>query len=458
MISLENYRKKREDKRLDADIVIKNATILTMNADSQIHLKGYLLIKGQKIISVGDMVDFPKGDHKEVIDAKGKIILPGFVNTHTHLSMVLFRGLSEDTKLQDWLSHIWKYEGYLSKTDCYEGAYIACMESIRSGVTCIHDMYFYEDEIAKACQEAGIRAVLSYGIIDKFAEDVETRREEELKKTEDFIQKWHKKNDLISVSVAPHAPNTCTPKTLLKSRELAKKYDCPIHIHIAETKEEKKEIEKEHHKGVVKYLEDLGFLDDSHTIGAHCVWLDDEEIKIFKEKNIKVAHNPSSNMKLASGLARIPEMLEKDIIVGLGTDGAGSNNNLSILMEMRLAGLIQKGFHRNAELLPALKIVQMATIDGAKVLGLEEDIGSLEVGKSADICIFDLMDINVHPYTNIYSTVVYSLKEYNLEHVLINGKFVYKNKDFIDKQLIRNHMNRFKHSFKALQNRVEQKK
>jgi 5-methylthioadenosine/S-adenosylhomocysteine deaminase len=435
---------------MNAEIAIKNALILTMNSDLQVFQRGYLLIKGNKIISVGDMDKYPEGSYKKVIDAKGKMVLPGFVNTHTHLPMVLFRGLSEDTKLQEWLAQIWRYEDHLSKTDCYEGAYIACMESIRSGVTCVHDMYFFEDEIAKACVEAGIRAVLSYGIIDKFVDDIQARREEELKKTENFIQKWHKKNDLISVSIGPHAPTTCTAETLLQSKELGQKYDCPIHIHIAEAETEKEEIFKEHNKSIVKYLEDLGFFHESHTIGAHCIWLDDNDISIFKKHGVKVAHNPSSNMKLASGLARIPEMLENNITVGLGTDGAGSNNNLSILVEMRLAGLIQKGFHGNAELLPAHKLVQMATIDGAKVLGLDNKIGSLEEGKFADICIFDLADVNIHPNTDVYSTVVYSLREYNLTDVLINGQFVYKNRDHINKQLVQSHLSRFRKSFKEL--------
>ena len=206
---------------MDANIAIKNATILTMNSELKMFQRGYLLVKGPNIIAVGDMAEFPLGEYGQIVEAKGKLVLPGFINTHTHLPMVLFRGLSEDTNLQDWLSHIWKYEGNLSKTNCYEGAYIACLESIRSGVTCVHDMYFYEEEIAQACDEVGIRAVLSYGIIDKFAEDIEARREEELKKTEYFIQKWHQKTDLISVSIAPHAPTTCTPETLIRSKELS---------------------------------------------------------------------------------------------------------------------------------------------------------------------------------------------------------------------------------------------
>ena len=440
---------------MEADIAITNAIVLTMKSNLQIFQRGYLLIKEGKIFSIGEMDDFPRGNYNEIIEAKGKIVLPGFVNTHTHLPMVLFRGLAEDMNLQEWLTLIWKYESHLSKTDCYEGAYIACMESIRSGVTCIHDMYFYEDEIAKACKEAGIRAVLSYGIIDKFAEDIQVKREEELKKTEEFIQKWHNKYDLISVSIGPHSPQTCTPDTLIQSKELAKNYGCPVHIHIAETEKEKEEIFSEYNKSIVKYLEDLGFFHDSHTIGAHCVWLEEEDISILKRRDVRVAHNPSSNMKLASGLAKIPELIKNNIPVGLGTDGAGSNNNLSILQEMRLAGLVQKGFHRNAELLPAHKIVQMATIDGAKVLGLENKIGSLEEGKAADICIFDLTDVNIHPYMDIYSTIVYSLREYNLTDVLINGQFVYKNKDYIKKDLLQDHLSRFRESFKQLHNKAD---
>jgi len=427
-----------------------------MDTNSNIIENGFLLIKEKKIFALGSMREYPDGTYGEIVDAKNHLVMPGFVNTHTHLPMVILRGIAEDLVLHKWLDLIWKYEAKLGADDFYLGTIIACLESIRSGVTCVHDMYLDEFPIAKACIDTGMRAVLSYGMIDLFADNKVKKRESELKITKDLLNTYPKENELITISIAPHAPYTNTPEMLLASKDLAIKYNVPIHIHIAETKKELDDFKKEYEKSPVQYLEDLGFFEGVNIIAAHSIWLSDEDIEIFKKRGVRVTHNPASNMKLGSGVARISEMQKAGILVGLGTDGAASNNNLSMLSDMRLMAFLQKVTHLDPEVLTSYDVVRMATIDGAKILGLEDKIGSLEVGKYADIVIFDLNDVNITPASNYYSTIVYSLKEYNIDHVIINGKILYKNKSFIDPSKVKSYIESFQNLIRDLPQRLRE--
>ncbi len=440
---------------MKVDVAIINGTIVTMDSNYTIVPKGFVLIRDKKIYSIGPMEEFPTNDYSEIIDVDNHLIMPGFINTHTHLPMVLLRGLGENLALHDWLTLIWKYEAKLTTEDFYLGTIIAGLESIRSGVTCVHDMYLDEFPIGKACEDLGLRAVLSYGMIDLFADNQIEKRESELNITKQLLKKWPAENDLITITIGPHAPFTNSPEILLESTKLARKYNVPIHIHIAETKKEKKDFEAKHGKTSVQYLEDLGFFEGVNVIAAHCVWVTDNDLAIFKKRNVKVAHNPASNMKIGSGIAPIPKMLEAGIPVGLGTDGAASNDNLSMLNDLRLVPYIQKGMHLDPTLISSKEVVSMATIDGARVLGMEDRIGSLEPNKLADMIVFDLNDVNITPSSNPYSLIVYSLKEYNLKHVLINGKFVYKDKKFIDPKKVKRDISSFKKLVDNLNKRVK---
>jgi len=440
---------------MKTDIAIINGTIVTMDSDYTVLSKGFLLIRNNKIFNMGPMEKFPADDCSEIIDADNHLIMPGFVNTHTHLPMVLLRGLGENLALHDWLDLIWKYEAKLTTEDFYLGTIIAGLELIRSGVTCVHDMYLDEFPIGKGCEDLGLRAVLSYGMIDLFADNQKEKRKSELSITKRLLEKWPAENDLITITIGPHAPFTNSPEILLESNKMARKYNVPIHIHIAETKREKKDFEAKHGKTSVQYLEDLGFFEGVDVIAAHCVWITDDDLAIFKKRNIKVVHNPASNMKIGSGVAPIPKMLKAGITVGLGTDGAASNDNLSMLNDLRLVPFIQKGMHLDPTLISSREVVSMATINGAKVLGMEDRIGSLEAGKLADIIIFDLNDVNITPSSNPYSLIVYSLKEYNLRHVVINGKFIYKDKNFIDPEKIKGYISLFREIVENLNKRVQ---
>ncbi|MHA1975245.1 MAG: amidohydrolase [Candidatus Hodarchaeales archaeon] len=440
---------------MDADIAIKNGTIITMDNNARIIENGFLLIKDKKILALGPMEEFPEGTYNEILNAGNHLVLPGFVNTHTHLPMVILRGIAEDLVLHKWLELIWKYEAKLGADDFYLGTIIACLESIRSGVTCVHDMYLDEFPIAKACIDTGMRAVLSYGMIDLFADDNAKKRESELAITKKLLNTYPKENELITISIAPHAPYTNTAEMLLASRDLAIEYNVPIHIHLAETKKEFDDFKKEHNKTPVQYLESLGFFDNVNVITAHSIWLSEEDIEILKNRGVRVTHNPASNMKLGSGIAKISEMQKAGILIGLGTDGAASNNNLSMLSDMRLMAFLQKVSHLDPEVLTSYDVVRMATIDGAKILGLGNKIGSLEEGKYADIVVYDLNDVNITPASNYYSTIVYSLKEYNIDHVILNGKILYKNKSFINPSKVESYIKSFQDFIRDLPKRLE---
>ncbi len=404
-------------------ILIKNALIL--NPNNFENKKQCLLIKDDLIAEISDEIDDSNAD--KIIDAEGKILLPGLINTHTHLSMTLFRGLADDLSLDSWLNdHIWPMEANLNGDYCYIGALLGAVELIKSGTTTFSDMYFYMEDVARAVDDAGIRAVLSYGMID--FSDAE-RREAEIKENMALYDTCNGMADgRIKVFFGPHSPYTASEELLVKVRELADEHNIGIHIHVSETQKEINDSLDERGIRPFEYLEKIGFL-GSDVVAAHCVWLSDEEIEIIKKHGVKVSHNPCSNMKLASGVAPVSKLIENDICVSIGTDGASSNNNLDLIEELKTASLLQKVSTLDPKVLTSDEAIEMATIKGAEALGLDDEIGSIEVGKKADIILIDTNSANMVPdSSSLSSNVIYSANGSNVDTTICNGKILMENK------------------------------
>ena len=404
-------------------ILIKNALIL--NPNNFENKKQSLLIKDDLIAEISDEIDDSNAD--KIIDAEGKILLPGLINTHTHLSMTLFRGLADDLSLDSWLNdHIWPMEANLNGDYCYIGALLGAVELIKSGTTTFSDMYFYMEDVARAVDDAGIRAVLSYGMID--FSDAE-RREAEIKENMALYDTCNGMADgRIKVFFGPHSPYTASEELLVKVRELADEHNIGIHIHVSETQKEINDSLDERGIRPFEYLEKIGFLGPD-VVAAHCVWLSDEEIEIIKKHGVKVSHNPCSNMKLASGVAPVSKLIENDICVSIGTDGASSNNNLDLIEELKTASLLQKVSTLDPKVLTSDEAIEMATIKGAEALGLDDEIGSIEVGKKADIILIDTNSANMVPdSSSLSSNVIYSANGSNVDTTICNGKILMENK------------------------------
>lgn len=432
----------------DNTILIKNAFILSPNEN--FNGKKSLLIKEDIISEISDEIDESNVD--KIIDATGKILLPGLINTHTHLSMTLFRGLADDLSLDSWLNdHIWPMEANLNGDYCYIGALLGAVELIKSGTTTFSDMYFYMEDVARAVDEAGIRAVLSYGMID-FG-DAE-RRENEIKENMTLFNECNGMADgRIKVFFGPHSPYTASEELLIKVRQLADEYNMGIHIHVSETQKEINDVSEEKGLRPFEYLDKIGFLGPD-VVAAHCVWLSDEEIEIIKKNNVKVSHNPCSNMKLASGISPVSKLIENDICVSIGTDGASSNNNLDLIEELKTASLLQKVSTLDPKVLTSDEAISMATIKGAEALGLESEIGSIEVGKKADIILIDTNSANMVPDSStLSSNVVYSANGSNVDTTICNGKILMENKKLtvLDEQEI---FNKAKQAIKELKEAI----
>jgi 5-methylthioadenosine/S-adenosylhomocysteine deaminase len=410
-------------------ILIKGATIVPITGPEQIILNGELAIEGDVIKAVGPAgtVDASWSADK-VIDGQGKLVIPGFINCHTHAAMTLLRSYADDLPLMDWLKNkIWPVEDNLIAEDIYWGTMLSVAEMIKSGTTTFLDMYFHMDQVGKVAEETGIRAVLSRGMIG-FGEKAKTSIQE----ARDLKDLWHNQADgRITVMLGPHAPYTCPPDFLKEVKVLAQQLGLGIHIHLAETLGEVEDIRKEYGKRPIELMNELGLFDGTHVVAAHCVHLTDGEIAILAEKGVGVAHNPESNMKLASGIAPVPKMLEQGVKVGLGTDGASSNNNLDMLQEMRSAALIHKVNAMDATVVPAYQALEMATLGGARVLGLDNEIGSLKPGFKADLLILDLEKPHLYPHHDVVANLVYSAQAADIDTVIINGKIVMENRQLL---------------------------
>lgn len=399
--------------------LIKNAYIVPITSPIS---KADLLIENDRIKEIG-IIDV---EADEVIDATGKVVMPGFVNTHTHIAMSLFRSYSDDLELMNWLTKVWKVEDEMTSEDVRLASLLSEIEMIKSGTTTFNDHYFFEDATAEATKQTGMRAMLSRVVIND-GEAAEKR----LTEAEELYNNWNNSSEgRIKVAMGIHAPYTCPPKTIKDSVALARKYNMPIHIHYLETKDEIVQIKDRYGKTVTEYLEELGIF-NSHVILAHGVHISDDDIKVLKNVKGGISHNPISNQKLGSGIADVKKLRDNNILVGIGTDGQGSTNTLDMFEEMKSAAYLQKVSYEKATAISAYDVLKMATIDGAKILGLENEIGSLEAGKKADMIIIDLNKPHLCPIHDIYSTLVYSANGADVETVIIDGNFVMKNRNVL---------------------------
>ena len=406
------------------DLLIVGGTVVTMDKDRRVIENGAVAIKDGKVAMVGSRrVVTSKLTAKRTIHAVGKVIIPGLINTHTHVPMTLFRGISDDLDLNDWLTkYIFPAEAKnVDEQFVRAGTRLGLAEMIRGGTTTYCDMYYFEDAIADETKKAGVRGVLGETIIDFPVADNKTNAEA-MAYSEKFLKKWAG-DSLIVPAMAPHAPYTVSTEHLKAIKALSDKLNAAVVIHVAETKKERDDILAQKGDTPVDYLAKIGFL-SNRVIAAHTVWITDEEIDVLKRFGVGSAHNPQSNMKLASGVAPVPAMLAKDVAVGLGTDGAASNNDLNMWEEMDTAAKLHKLISNDPKTLPAEQAFEMATIRGARALHLDKITGSLEVGKRADIAIVDFDSLNQTPYYNLYSHLVYATKAADVRTVIINGRIV----------------------------------
>ena len=404
-------------------ILIKNVGLIPMDGKEEWIENTNIYIKEDKIFHIGEIRDDIEVERE--IDGRNRIAMPGLVNSHTHIGMSLLRNFADDMPLHDWLTKkIWPIEANLQAEDVYWGSLLSMVEMIESGTTAFCDMYFFMDEVAKALEESGMRGVLTRGLIEE-----EGGSQDKLDETRELFNTWNGRAEgRIKIMVAPHAPYTCSPDFLKRSLDLAKELDTGIHIHVSETKKELEDSLKEHGKTPVEHLNDLGIL-DVHTIGAHCVHVNDEDIKIMKEKGLFPVNNPSSNLKLASGFAPVDAMLKAGIAVSLGTDGSSSNNNLNMFEEIHLASIINKAVTGDAVSVPAIKALEMATINGAKALDWEDQIGSIEVDKKADLILIDTDKTHLYPHHDQISAVAYSTQGSDVDTVIVDGRILMENRE-----------------------------
>src|SRR5713101_6723929 len=431
------YAQAPSKQAVSVDLLITGGTIVTMDPSRRILEDGFIAVRGEEIVAVGSGASAslrfaPKGiDAKLTIDAHGKLILPGFINGHTHVPMTLLRGLRDDVTLEEWLTKFIFPAEAKNVTEEFVrwGTRLAAAEQIRGGVTTFADMYYFEDAVAEETKAAGMRGVLGETILDFPAPDNKTN-DAMLEYTEKFLKRWQG-DPLIHAAVAPHSIYTCSQKTLQDSATLARKYNAPILIHVGETKKELNDSREKNGTTPVQYLDKLGILGPD-VLAAHCVWVDETDRKILAQRQVGCVHNPSSNMMLASGVAPVIEERAAGIAVGLGADSpAGSNNDLDLMEEMDLAAKLQKITRMDPQALGAKAVVEMATIEGARALHMEKEIGSLEAGKKADLILIGMDAPNAVPMYDVYAQLAYALKGSDVETVIIDGRLVMRDKKLL---------------------------
>jgi len=418
------------------DIIFINTHILTMDENLTQYPSGALAVRGDSIVAVGSEAEIRKEyTVEETIDCKGKILMPGLVDAHTHVPMTLLRGIADDLRLDVWLQgYMWPVEReFASREFVNLGTSIACAELIRSGVTTFNDMYFYEDEVAKATAQAGLRAVCGQSIL-KFPTPDAKSYDDSMVQAREYIKQW-KDHSLIVPSIAPHAPYTCTDDILRATSELAQEFDVPLHIHLSETALEVENMRNENGMPVIPYVKKQGLL-EAKVIAAHCVHIDPGEIRTLHHAGAGVSHNPSSNLKLASGFAPVTKMLDVGLNVGIGTDGPASNNDLDMFEEVRLAAFIAKAVTNDPTSLPASQALLMGTRLGAQALHIGHLTGSLTSGRRADLILVDLSPLHNSPSfkrspENAYSQIVYASKSTDVSDVMINGKWVMRDRKLL---------------------------
>ncbi|MDD4271363.1 MAG: amidohydrolase [Patescibacteria group bacterium] len=408
---------------MQCDLIIKGKYILPMDDKLTVIKNGFVAVLENKIVGLGAGDEIKNYQAKETIDVGNSIVMPGLVNTHTHAAMAYFRGLADDLPLDIWLNqHIWPAEAkYVNAEFVKQAGELACLEMIKAGVTTYNDMYFFGKSMAEPAIRAGLRALIGITILD-FKNPTEGIGEAV------SLAKQYKNNEFVKIILAPHAIYTCSKENLLKIKAVADAENMRLHIHVSETKKEVDDCLSAHGKTPVEYLDELEMLSD-RLMAAHSVWLNDNDLEIYKNRGVKVAHCPISNMKLASGAAPLKRMLEMGITVGLGTDGAASNNTLDLFSDMRACALMHKVNNFDPTAISAKEVVKMATIGGAKVLGMDKEIGSLQAGKKADIITINLNKPHLAPVYNPYSHLVYCVSHDDVENVIVNGKVIMKNRE-----------------------------
>ena len=421
-----------QSARDSADLLVSGGTVVTMDGARTIYDDGAVAIRGDLIVAVGKRSEVEgKYQAQKTINARGKLILPGFINGHTHVPMALFRGLHDDVTLDEWLrKYIFPAEAKNVNQEFVRwGTRLAAAEQIRAGVTTFADMYYFEDAIAEETKAAGMRGVLGETFIDFPAPDNRSEAET-LAYTEKFLKKWQG-DALIHPACAPHSIYTCSRKTLQDAAALARKYHSAILIHVAEMKKEWEDSEKQNGMSPVEYLNTIGLLGPD-VVAAHCIYVDEKDFQMLSEKQVGCVHNPSSNMMLASGVSPVAKLRAAGVRVGLGTDGpAGSNNDLDLMEEIDLAAKLAKITQMDPRALNAQTVVEMGTIDGARALHMEKEIGSLENGKKADLILISLDEPNAVPMYNIYAQLAYALKASDVETVVIGGRLVMRDRKLL---------------------------
>jgi 5-methylthioadenosine/S-adenosylhomocysteine deaminase len=387
---------------------------------------GALLIKNDKIAFIGKSASATCTKAEIEIDAKGKVALPGLVNCHTHVPMTLFRGIAEDQPLDTWLRDaIWPLEAKLKLEDVYIGALLGCLEMIKSGTTCFADMYFHEDMVAKAVKKSGLRGVLAEGIMEAGNKALGKKM---FSKSVNFAKSFNGyAGNRVRTMLGPHSAYSCSPDLLRKISEKASELNVGAHLHLAESEDMFKKFEKKHGSSEVEFLDNMGFL-KKHTLAAHCINLSRKDMRILSERGVNVVYVPVANMKLGLGAAKIKDLLNLGINVGLGTDGPASNNSFDMFETMKTAALLQKLVYHNPSIMPAYEVLKMATINGARALGLEKSVGSLEIGKKADVVLIDLSKPHLKPLHNIYASIVYSARGSDVDTVIVDGKILMENR------------------------------
>lgn len=435
------------------DLLLTNAIIVTMNANFDVIEHGAIAVRGSSIVYVGHQegADF---DAKQTIDVENKIVIPGLINGHTHIPMTLLRGISDDMELMEWLTkYIWPAEGAnVDSNFVYWGTLLGCLEMIETGTTTFVDMYFFEGDIARATKECGLRAILAETVIDfpvpdSNAKDKNIRWSDSLQNVRTFVNQW-KNDELITPAIGPHAPYTLSPEHLKDVSKLSKELNIPVHMHLSETKHEAEQIRNSYGVDVttpIQYVNDLGLL-SSNLIAAHTVFATPNDIQLMANARIGVASCPQSNLKLGSGIASIDEYLNVGLATCLGTDSAASNNDLILWEEMNLAAMLLKGYRQNPKIIDAKTAFTMATIGGAKAIHKENEIGSIEIGKKADMIVVDNQSSHQIPYSvdNIYSQLVYATKGSYVETTIVHGKILMQDRKIL-------HLNRSVIYSKALE-------
>lgn len=415
--------------------VIKNGTVVTMDDKREKkYEKMDVVIQDDKII---DLVSNYDGNYDELIDATNKIVMPGLINCHTHLGMSIFRSTNDNLNLNDWLNNkIWPIENNMTDEDVYYTTLLSCLEMIKTGTTCGNDMYFGCNGSLKAIKETNIRMLFSRCLMDN-DEQGEERIDEFLK-----LYNENKNYPLIKFAVAPHALYTCSEEYLKKCSSLALKLNIPFHIHFCENENEVKGIEEKYQCDPIEALDKIGLLKNK-LILAHGTFISDKGLELLKNKDVTIAHNPISNLNLGCGIADIAKY-QKFVNIGLGTDGQGSGNNMNLFYHMSLVDLLQKGKYQDPTIFSSYNTLKMATINGAKALGLENEIGSIEIGKKADIIILDLNNIEVYPTVDLITNIVHNVESNNIDTTIINGNIIMKNHRLnlpIDEDKLKNKIN-----------------